>query len=201
MANTVSADVTRGDAAKSRLIAAAVQVFHDKGYEQCSVQDVADAAGIVKGTLYYHVRSKEDLLYAIMEEVLQSLVPQLEELSKRPGLAIDKLRQFVHVYVIHIVSNREIMHIFFRDYDSLSDARRQQLAGARDVYDSFMRAVLRQGQREGNIRPGLDVEVTDLALFGMLNWIGRWYRPSGRLTAAEIADHVADLAVASVASS
>ena len=201
MTNTISANETHGDDAKSRLIAAAIRVFHDKGYEQCSVQDVADAAGIVKGTLYYHVRSKEELLYEIMEQVLQSLVPHLEELSASPSLAIDKLRQFVHVYVVHIVSNQQIMHIFFRDYDSLSDGRRRQLAAARDVYDNFMRGVLKQGQREGNIRPDLDVVLTDLALFGMLNWIGRWYRSDGRLTPAEIADHVADLAVAAVVSS
>jgi TetR/AcrR family transcriptional regulator, cholesterol catabolism regulator len=200
MARAASHEETRSEAAKSRLIAAAIQVFHDKGYEQCSVQDVADAAGIVKGTLYYHVRSKEDLLFEIMEQVLQSLVPQLEELAGTPGLAIAKLRRFVEMYVSHIIANRRVMHIFFRDYDSLSGARQQQLAGARDVYDSFLRDVLKQGQREGSIRAEVDVQLTDLALFGMLNWIGRWYRPDGRLKPADIARHVADLAVASVAS-
>jgi TetR/AcrR family transcriptional regulator, cholesterol catabolism regulator len=201
MANAPSKEEARSDAAKSRLIAAAIRVFHDKGYEQSSVQDVADAAGIVKGTLYYHVRSKEELLFEIMQQVLQSLVPQLEELARSPDLAIDKLRRFVEVYVAHIISNRQIMLIFFRDYDSLSETWQQQLVHARDVYDTFLRGVLRQGQREGNIRADLDVQLTDLALFGMLNWIGRWYRPDGRLAPPDIAQHVADLAVAAVASS
>ncbi|HEX3825380.1 MAG TPA: TetR/AcrR family transcriptional regulator [Mycobacteriales bacterium] len=197
MTDTINADETR-NAAKARLIAAAIQVFHDKGYEQCSVQDVADAAGIVKGTLYYHVRSKEELLYEIMEQVLKSLAPRLEALADGPGTAMEKLREFVHIYVAHTVDNTEIMQIFFRDYDSLSDSRKHQLADTRDVYDSLLRSLLRQGQRDGEIRADLDVELADLALFGMLNWMARWYRRDGRLAPDDIAESLSDLAVAAV---
>lgn len=188
----------QGNEARAKLVAAAIRVFHDKGYEQCSVQDVADAAGIVKGTLYYHVRSKEDLLYEILQQVLQALVPQLEDLTNGSGSAVEKLRQFVHVYVNQTVNNAEIMRIFFRDYDSLGQARKQQLAHTRDAYDNLLRKLLRQGQRDGEIRPDLDVEIADLALFGMLNWMARWYRPDGRLSPDEIAQHLSGLAVASV---
>ena len=183
------------DDPKRRLLEAAVRVFHKKGYNSATVQDVADEAGIVKGTLYYHVRAKEDLLFEIMNQVLRLLLPRLEELRELEGPSSEKLHRFVRMYVEHTIDNLEIVGIFFREFDSLSAERRKAVTEARDLYDRFLRELLEEGRMRGEFRADLDVHVTAFAIFGMVNWIYRWYRPDGPQTPESIGAEMADMAV------
>lgn len=186
------------DDPKRRLLEAAVRVFHKKGYKSASVQDVADEAGIVKGTLYYHVRAKEDLLFEIVNQVLRLLVPRLEELRQLDGPSSEKLHRFVSLYVEHTIQNLEIVGIFFREFDSLSLERREEVTKARDLYDSFLRDLLEEGCERGEFRSDLDMRVAAFAIFGMVNWIYMWYRADGPQTPESIGLEMADLAVNAV---
>src|SRR5215217_3230815 len=89
---------------QNEILEAAAQVFHEKGYESTSIQDIADAVGILKGSLYYYITSKEDLLYEILQDVHQAGIKNLELIDAVDGTALEKIRAFV---VVHFAHNAE----------------------------------------------------------------------------------------------
>jgi AcrR family transcriptional regulator len=183
-----------------KVVDAAVRVFDRKGYKSATVQDIADEAGIVKGTLYYYVRAKEDLLFKIISNVQEQLLPQLSAISALEVSAEEKLRTFVTWYVKHTIENRKIIGIFLRDFDSLSPRRRREITKERDVYDQFLRDVLAEGQRTGEFRPDFDLHIVDFSIFGMIHWVYRWYSDSGTLSADDIARDMSNMVVRIVSS-
>jgi AcrR family transcriptional regulator len=180
------------------ILEAAARVFHEKGYESTSIQDIADSVGILKGSLYYYITSKEDLLYEIIQGVHQEALKNLDLIASLEGTALQKLRAFVVVHVRHNAENLVRMGVFFKDFRSLSPERRRIIVAERDRYDAFVRGLIRAGQEEGTICPDLHPKLTGITILGMLNWIYQWYRPDGEMSAAEIAIDYADFVVAGV---
>jgi AcrR family transcriptional regulator len=182
----------------NEVLAAAIDVFDEKGYKAATVQDIADEAGIVKGTLYYYIRAKEDLLFEVMDHVQKQLFPKLEELAAAEGTYAEKLHAFVRGYVLHTIENRKAVGIFLREFNALSPRRRKKVTEVRDVYDQFVHDLLIAGRDAGEFDPALDLRVATYSIFGMVNWLYQWYRPGGPLTPEEIASNMATCAVNAV---
>jgi TetR/AcrR family transcriptional regulator, cholesterol catabolism regulator len=175
------------------ILDAAAQIFHEKGYEATSIQDVADAVGILKGSLYYYIDSKEDLLFGIIDEVHRTSLAHLERWQRIDGDALVKLRAFITGHVMGNVNNLVKMGVFFHDFRSLSPERRAVIVEERDVYDQFLRNLIVEGQKEGVIDEAVDPKLAAMAILGMMNWIYQWWRPDGPNTAEEVAEEFADL--------
>lgn len=192
---------TRGGKRRQEILDAAAGIFSTKGYDATSIQDIAESVDILKGSLYYYVNSKEDLLFEVIEEVHEAGLANLAaQQADTDGMApLDKLRRLVVDHVTYNVKNVEKISVFFHDFRSLSDERREHIIGERDMYEHRMREILNAGKESGDICPGLDVSLASFALFGMMNWVYHWYRPGGKRTAADVADAFAEMAVRSVA--
>lgn len=186
---------SRSLARRKEVLRAAARVFTSKGYEAASINDIAQEVGIMKGSLYYYIDSKEELLFEVLRDVLDQFVPKLESWAASEGTAIDKLDAFIQNFVVHIIENRDAVRIFFQDFGSLSDKRRTEIAHERDAYDHFLIRVLRQGQEEGSIGRDVDLKVVANAIFGMMNWTYQWYRPTKSATPAEIGKVMASMAI------
>jgi AcrR family transcriptional regulator len=182
----------------NEVLSAAINVFDAKGYKAATVQDIADEAGIVKGTLYYYIKAKEDLLFEVMDHVQKQLFPKLEELSAAEGTYGEKLHTFVRGYVLHTIDNRKAVGIFLREFNALSTRRRKKVTEVRDVYDQFVYNLLMAGREAGEFDPDIDLHVATYSIFGMVNWLYQWYRPGGPLTPGEIASTMATCAVNAV---
>jgi AcrR family transcriptional regulator len=177
------------------ILEAAARVFHEKGYESTSIQDIADEIGILKGSLYYYIRSKEDLLYEIIQGVHEDALANVERLDGLEGDALQKIRAFMVAHLTFMAENLVQMGVFFHDFRSLSDERRKEVIAARDLYDRRLRSLIQQGKREGLIGPRVDPKLAALAAMGSMNWLYQWYRPGGRQGIAQIASGFADLIV------
>jgi AcrR family transcriptional regulator len=177
----------------------AARVFHENGYESTSIQDIAESIGILKGSLYYYIRSKEDLLYEILLGVHEDALRNIKRLDDFEGDALQKVRAFVVLHFTFNAENLTKMGVFFHDFRSLSKERRKTIVKARDYYDGVIRGLIRQGQKESIICQDVDPKVAAMGIMGMLNWIYQWYVPSGSRTAEEIADEFATLVVAGLA--
>lgn len=173
----------------------AMRVFEQKGYKAATVQDVADEAGIVKGTLYYYIKAKEDLLYAIVDHVLQLLIPKLKEIEAFEGSAAEKLHVFVSRYTVHTIAHRQAIGIYLRDFDALPAKRRKKITEVTDIYNEFLSNLIRSGQKSGEFRADADAQVVAFSIFGMVNWLNQWYRPDGPMTPEQIAEDMANFAV------
>ena len=184
---------------QQEILEAAARVFHEKGYESTSIQDIADAVGILKGSLYYYITSKEDLLFEIIQGVHEEALKNLERTSELEGEAIQKIRAFVVVHVTHNATNLVKMAVFFQDFRSLNGKRREIIVQERDLYDNFLRDLIRQGQEEGTVCPDIEPKLAAITVLGMMNWIYQWYRPGGEFSATDIANAYADFVVAGLA--
>jgi AcrR family transcriptional regulator len=180
------------------VLEAAITAFDRNGYKSTSVQDIADEAGIVKGTLYHYIKAKEDLLFEIINRVQQQMVPKLAELEALETSAADKLRTFICWYVEHTIANRRVFGIFLRDFDALSPKRRKQLTEVRDSYDGFVMSLIAAGQQAGEFRDDVTPRVFAFSIFGMIHWIYQWYSPSGSLTTDDVGRQMADLALVGI---
>ncbi len=175
-----------------QIIDAAARVFREKGYDGATLRDIAKEAGLLPGSLYYHIRSKEELLRLIVEQPIQDLHAHLEEIVASEASPAQKLAQalaaqlrafdlhypylFVH---IHNVIRVDTMHS-----DMQKRAKR---------YEEFWQQILSQGVKIGEFPPDLDVKVAAFAIIGMCNWMYRWYRRDGRLSIEEIVEQFSRL--------
>jgi AcrR family transcriptional regulator len=137
----------------------------------------------------------EELLFEVLRDVLDQLISKLELWATSEGSAIEELDAFIQNFVEHVIENRDAVRIFFQDFGSLSDKRRKEIARDRDSYDHFLIELLREAQEEGSIERDVDLKVASYAIFGMMNWIYQWYRPTKSSTPAQISKTMANLAI------
>ena len=184
---------------RQEIIDAASEIFATKGYDAASIQDIAEAVDILKGSLYYHINSKEDLLFEVIQEVHESGLRRLEKLEASTDPALDRIASFVRMHVQYNAASVTKIAVFFHDFRSLTGERRKIIVTERDVYDRHLRDLISQGQKEGTICPGLDPKLGAFAILGMMNWMYQWYRASGEQSPRQIAEVFSQIAVRSVA--
>jgi AcrR family transcriptional regulator len=183
----------------AEVLDAAARVFHAKGYEASSIQDIADEVGILKGSLYYYISSKEDVLFEMLQEVHASALEAVTGAVAVDGDPVERIRSFVETLARFHADNTVRMGILLHDFRSLSAPRREEIVRDRDRYDEILRVLLTEGSEQGLIRPDVDPKITALAVMGTINSIYQWYRPSGAQQPAHLGKVYADLIVGSLA--
>lgn len=183
---------------KQEIIDTAAEIFKAKGYEGTSIQDVADAVDILKGSLYYYINSKDDLLYEVIQEVHARGLENLESSQQVGSNALERLHAFVKRHVTFNAANLTKMTVFFHDFRSLSADRRAEIVEERDEYDRYLRSLIAEGKKEGVFRKDVDPKLAAFSILGSINWLYHWYRDDGPNTIEEIAEGMATMAVNSV---
>ncbi len=180
---------------REEVIDAAARIFHAKGYAAASIQDVADELGMLKGSLYHYIDSKQDLLFAIIEDVHRRTMEELEQWLALEADTMMRLRTFLHGQVLTYCRNVQRVGVFLNDLRSLSEDQQARIHAERDRYDHVLRDLIRTGQEEGVIDRDVDPKLAAMAIFGMLNWISTWWRPDGPSTPEQVASEFTDLAL------
>jgi AcrR family transcriptional regulator len=181
------------------IIAAAATVFQTKGYHAATVQDIADAVGILKGSLYHHVKSKEDLLYLIVKEPIARIYERMTEIVDNDLPAREKLRRAILAHLEAFDHHYPHLFVYLHEREEMKRRFREQFKLSPKQYERCWQQILREGVKSGEFRPDLDVPVVSYGLLGMLNWLYKWYDPRGRLSVREVADQFSTLALAGLA--
>jgi AcrR family transcriptional regulator len=181
------------------IIAAAAKVFQTKGYHAATVQDIADAVGILKGSLYHHVKSKEDLLYLIVKEPIARIYERMTEIVAGDLPAGEKLRRAILAHLEAFDQHYPHLFVYLHEREEMKRRFREQFRLSPKQYERCWQQILREGVKSGEFRPDLDVQVVSYGLLGMLNWLYKWYDPRGRLGVREVADQFSTLALAGLA--
>ncbi|MDR7483285.1 MAG: TetR/AcrR family transcriptional regulator [Armatimonadota bacterium] len=182
---------------REQVLRAAAALFHTRGFERTTMQEIARAVGLTKASLYHHVRGKQALLYEILQHTLDRALPDLERIAAGAEPAADRLRQAVRLHVLTLVSDRDNVACFIEEGRALAPPYRQALVAWRDRYEALFRRIIADGIAAGEFAP-TDVRLAGFAVLGMVNWMVRWYRPDGQHPPAEIAARFADYAVAAL---
>ncbi|MBU3061903.1 TetR/AcrR family transcriptional regulator [Nocardia sp. NEAU-G5] len=173
-------------ATRARIVSAAVELFAEKGFHGTGVAEIGDRAGVQRGALYYHIGSKEELLWEILRDYIQLILDDGERVADSGDDPITQLRNLIQGYVELIVERRREVAIQLRDGSALTGERANELQELRDRVQRCWQRVIDAGCAAGALRTA-DHVVTN-SLLGMLNTVTLWYRPHGERSPAEIAD-------------
>jgi len=181
------------------ILAAAMELFSRKGYAATSMRDIADAVGLQPGSLYAHIRSKEDLLVGIIEQVREAFLQNGESaLADTSEPAADRLRRFIASHLQIIADNRASAEVFLHEWKSLEGEHLDEVRANRDRYEGMLVSLLQEGVNSGEFR-NVDPHLTAVAVLSVVNWAYTWYRPDGPLSASDLGDHFTDLMISGIA--
>jgi AcrR family transcriptional regulator len=191
-----------GDERWLELLEVSAAMFAKHGYAATSLQQIADELGILKGSIYYYINSKDDLLYEVIRNVYWEGIVNYRRLSSGEGRGIDLLGASVEGHVVYLIEHMAATTVFLREFEQLPPARHKELSGL--DYAELVRGLILRGQQDGSIRTDIDIPMTSMAILGAVNWIYRWYRqPSTRAQRSsqprEVGQEFARLFVASLA--
>jgi AcrR family transcriptional regulator len=182
----------------AEVLEAAVDVFWRKGYSAASMQDIADAVGVLKGSLYHYISSKEELLFRIFDGSHQDALKIMEEVSALGGDPLTRLEEYITRFVTYYVSNIKRVGLYYREWRFIEGERAKALRRQRRDYDEFILGLIEEAQATGEVPASVDPKLTAYYLVAAINGISDWYRPGGSLSVSDVAERYALLALATV---
>lgn len=174
------------------ILEAASQIFSQKGFQATSMQDIAEAVKLQKGSLYHHYSSKQAILLAVLDRAIETLGEHIQEVIAMPLPPEEKLRQGIRVYLQVLMEHRSLTSVLLLEHRSLDPSQQTQHILQRDRFERQWRDLVEEGMAEGIFTPG-DPGLVTRALLGVMNWSITWYRMDGRYNIDEIAGQIADL--------
>lgn len=174
------------------IFSAALHLFQEKGYHGASMQDLADAVGMQKASLYYYIRSKQELLVTVCERGTGAFTQELNEIVSSDSSATEKLRRALECHLVALCEQLELFTVFLREQKFLGDLQKKKLRGEGKHHAELLAVILQQGVSSGEFR-NVNITVTTLAILGMCNWLYEWYSPNGALQPRDIAAMFSEL--------
>src|SRR6201982_4124254 len=181
------------------IVSAAAKVFRTKGYHAATVRDIADEVGILKGSLYHHFDSKEDLLYLVVKESIPQMDGNHADIGAGARPAKEKLRRAISAHMEAFDRHYPHLFVYLRERESVKRRFREMIGFSPKEYERCWQQILREGVENDEFRPDLHIQVTSYGLLRMLNWLYKWYDPKGRLNVHEVAEQFTSLALAGLA--
>jgi TetR/AcrR family transcriptional regulator, cholesterol catabolism regulator len=177
----------------------ASELFRERGYEGTSVRDIARALDIRGASLYAHVTSKEDVLWAIVDRAacaFETTAAFADERTHDQPASV-RLRAHVEAHLGVVTADPEAASVFDREWRHLRGGRRAAMLERRDAYERRLRELIQDGTGHGEFVE-VDPSLAAAFLLTSLNAVASWYRPDGALSAAAITHAYADMAVRSL---
>jgi AcrR family transcriptional regulator len=175
-------------AKEQEIIAEAARLFKEKGYRATTLEDIAAAVGMLKGSLYYYIRSKEELLYLVVQQPIHQAYNKLEEIVNSDAPVKIKIAQAFANHMTLFHQHYPHIAVYLHDFHHLKQKLQQNEIETPKHYQRLWTKLLKQGVESGELRQDLDIRVTGYAMLGMCNWAYRWYNPNGNMSAEDVAD-------------
>jgi AcrR family transcriptional regulator len=179
---------------EEELLRIATRLFKEKGYHNTSMQDLADAFGVQKASLYYYIDSKEELLRRLMERAIAILGTHIDEIYATDLPPVEKLRQALEHHAVTLMDHLNLVSVYLYEYRNLPEDRLHDALAVRRHYEQVLCRIVEDGIERGELRP-VDVRLAVFGLLGMLNWTHQWYSPRGELSSRQIAAILVDMAL------
>jgi len=182
---------------RERIISTALELFNENGLNNTTLFAVAEKMNVTKPFIYTHFKSKNELLAEICSRGIRASLNVLDSVVASEGSATEKLRVFAHEFMLAVIENQSHIAIYTREEKNLALESKKAIQKMRREFDRKFCVLLEQGVTDGEFQVA-DVQLTALSIGGLISWSYVWYRPDGRLSKKETADHVAELVLAMV---
>jgi len=174
------------------LLRASARLFREKGFDGTSIRDISSAADMQSGSPFYHFKTKQDILVAVMEEGLTEGLRVTTEVMALDVPPEDKLVRMIRTQLGTIFDDaHDFVPVLHYEWRSLTPANRHRILAIKDRYDALWQRLIDELQRAGHM-PG-DAQLMRLLILGAVNWTGAWYTPGGRLSLDDVAQGAARL--------
>jgi AcrR family transcriptional regulator len=156
---------------------AAARVFYERGYSDASVQDVADELGILKGSLYHYIDTKEDLLFRLLQETHDEIYLILDEVAALEGLnPLERLEIYIRKQIEFNIDNLLRVSVYYHDLERLAEDRRKEIVRRRREHEKWVIGLIEEAQAAGLADPSLDAKIAARCIFATIIWTYRWFR-------------------------
>lgn len=182
MARTVG---SHGPKTMEAIRKAALSLIYRKGYEAITLRQLADAVGIQPGSLYNHVRNKQDILFDLVHDHMTTLLQEVEQAIPADASPLAQLDAFIGFHVGYHITRREQVFIANSELRSLEGPNHAAVVGLRKRYEAVLIDILRRGGVDGSLRVE-EPTIAAYAILSMLTGICSWYQPSGRKSAEQL---------------
>lgn len=169
-------------ARRDELIASAAAVFQEEGYDGATLAGIAKRAGTDRASLYYYASSKEELFQQVCSGMLEANLAAAEDVATKDVDAPRKLQLIIEQHVTTNTRDNPQWAVLIHEMRRVAAAETQW---SRDVvkkmrrYENIVRTTIEAGVASGSIRGDVSPTIAMHAIFGMLNWTHRWFRPNG----------------------
>ena len=177
---------------RASIVDAAAPLFAERGYHATGTAELCEAAGLGKGSLYYYVESKENLLYLIHERVMGKVLEFATRMAQLDAPASDRLSQLGREQIGIIAAYPAHVWVFLHEHKSLTGWRAEEFSTSRRTYEDAIQKILDDGVAAGEFAIP-DTRLATLGWLGMYNYTYLWFRPGRLLTSDRLADSFYEL--------
>jgi TetR/AcrR family transcriptional regulator, cholesterol catabolism regulator len=171
---------------------AAMHLFGVQGYSGTTMRDIAKAVGVLPGSLYAHIASKETLLVDIVDVGIRTFLSAVEPHASSNGSPKERMRSAIKAHIAVVAENPQRSLVVFHQWRFLSEANLAVAIQKRRRYERAFIRITDDGVARGEFNPDLNTRVAVLTILGALNWTPEWYSPRGVATPEELGDMMAD---------
>ena len=177
---------------RDALLRVSAHLFREKGFDGTTIRDISTAADMHSGSPFYHFKTKQDILVAVMEQGLAEGLRRTEAVMALPLPPEQRLTKLIRSHLGTILEDgNDFIPVLLYDWRSLSPVNRRRVVALKDRYDALWQQVIDELQAAGHM-PG-DAQLMRLLILGAVNWTGTWFRPGGRLSLDEVAEGAASV--------
>lgn len=177
------------DTTRQQIINAAIDLFYENGFEKASLRDIASKVGITQAAIYYHFRSKEEILHTIIETSSNELFFNLKSCFSGNRDPLEKLREAIFQHIISIKTNRKGAKIIIEDKRFLGGELNKLVKEKEKTVFNLYKNHLQELQRDLKIKD-CDLTTAAFGILGMINWLYHWYRPDKSLSIEQLAEEI-----------
>jgi AcrR family transcriptional regulator len=170
------------------VLAVAVRVFTERGYDGTSMEHISRASGLSKSSLYHHIESKEQLLRLGLDRAVGPMLALLRDPEATTGPAIDRLAYVVRAMVRLLARELPAVTLLLRVHGNTATER--WALDQRRAFDRKVAGLVRQAISEGDVRAEIDARTTARLVFGTVNSLVQWYRPRSAAETERLADEI-----------
>jgi len=156
------------------VLRSAANIFFAKGFHATSIEDVARDVGMLKGSLYYYIKSKDDLLFQLLLAGIEDGDAHIAQQIDPAGDPVEQLERAIRAQIDYIIQNKVPFGLFLHEFDSLPGKRQHKLTAVMSRYNNRFVELVQKGQKQGKLMKGEPWIVVN-GMLGMCNWLYRWY--------------------------
>jgi AcrR family transcriptional regulator len=158
------------------------------------MQDLAEALGMNRGSLYHYITSKDELLWSVLNRAFDLLEARVRPQLEGNASPLARLTAAIHEHLRVAAEHADELSLIQIELRSLAPEWRSRMIARRDAYEGLWRQVITEAIATGEVRP-IDVRLAGIGILSICNWFTQWYRPGGEMTVDQIADAFVGLLV------